>query len=74
MNELRKEGQFNLEQLRQAHKVTIEDCQNFFDYSKLLFEMQKYESKWITASLTRDQSETHSLLSLFRCAPKPLLA
>lgn len=46
VNKMRKEGQFYFEQLNKGqNKVSIDDCQNLFDYSKLLFEMQKYESK-----------------------------
>ena len=44
---MRKDGQFNFYQLsRGVHKVTIDDCQALFDYSKLLFEIQKYDSKF----------------------------
>lgn len=43
---MRRDGQFYFEQLNKGqNKVTIDDCQNLFDYAKLLFEMQKYESK-----------------------------
>ena len=45
---MRKDGQFNFESLsRGAAKITISDCQNLFDYSKLLFELQKYECKFL---------------------------
>ena len=43
---MRNESQFNYEQLsKSASKVTISDCQDLFDFAKLLFECQKYESK-----------------------------
>ena len=43
---MRKEGQFNYDQLNKGtNKISIFDCQNLFDYSKILFETQKYESK-----------------------------
>ena len=46
---MRKDGQFNFESLsRGAAKITIADCQNLFDYSKLLFEQQKYECKFLS--------------------------
>ena len=47
---MRKDGQFNFEQLSKGQaKVTISDCQDLFDYSKILFETQKYESKYSTS-------------------------
>ena len=43
---MRKDGQFNFDQLSKGtNKISIFDCQNLFDYSKLLFETQKYEGK-----------------------------
>ena len=46
VGKMRKEGQFNFDQLSKgAKKISIYDCQNLFNYSKLLFEMQKYEGK-----------------------------
>ena len=45
---MRKDGQFNFEQLsRGANKVTIADCQNLFEYSKVKFERQRYDGKLI---------------------------
>lgn len=36
---MRKDGQFNFDQLSKgASKVSITDCQDLFDYAKLLFE------------------------------------
>ena len=46
MSRLRNESQFNFDHLnKSAHNIQIQDCQDLFDYAKLLFECQKYESK-----------------------------
>ena len=39
VTKMRKDGQFNFDALSKGvNKITISDCQNLFDFSKLLFE------------------------------------
>ena len=46
---MRKDGQFNFESLsRGAAKITIADCQNLFEFSKIKFERQRYDGKFAT--------------------------
>ena len=64
VTQMRKDGQFNFDQLsRGANKVSIADCQNLFDYSKLLFECQKYENAhhylFILKEILGTQTNTH---------------
>lgn len=43
---MRKEGHFNFESLsRGQYKITIADCEDYFNYAKTLFECQKYDCK-----------------------------
>ncbi len=49
VQKMRKDGTFNFESLsRSSHKITIEDCEDYFRYCKTLFECQKYDSKFLT--------------------------
>ena len=64
VTQMRKDGQFNFEQLSKGtNKVTIQDCQNLFDYSKILFECQKYENAhhylFILKEILGTQTNTH---------------
>ena len=44
INTMRKEQNFNFEKLSTGEKkITIQDCQNLFDYAKIPFELQKYK-------------------------------
>ena len=61
---MRKDGQFNFEQLsRGANKVTIADCQNLFEYSKVKFERQRYDEAhhylFILKEILGTQTNTH---------------
>lgn len=43
---MRKEQIFNFEKLSAGEsKLTIQDCQDYFDYAKIQFELQKYKCK-----------------------------
>lgn len=42
---MRRDKQFTLEQLKSSRDITPEDCQNLFDYAKLLYELEKYPCK-----------------------------
>jgi hypothetical protein len=42
---MRREKQFTLEQLKSSRDITPEDCQNLFDYAKVLYELEKYPRK-----------------------------
>lgn len=40
---MRREKQFTLEKLKSSRDITPEDCQNLFDYAKVLYELEKYQ-------------------------------
>ncbi len=42
---MRKDKEFTFEKLRQSKEVTAEDCQNLFDYARVLYEHEKYTCK-----------------------------
>ena len=48
---MRREKQFTLEQLKSSRDITPEDCQNLFDYAKVLYELEKYPRKTLSLSL-----------------------
>ncbi len=48
---MRREKQFTLEQLKSSRDITPEDCQNLFDYAKVLYELEKYPRKTLFISL-----------------------
>ena len=46
IKKMRDEQNFNFEKLSAGEKkITIQDCQDLFDYAKILFELQKYSRK-----------------------------
>jgi hypothetical protein len=64
VTKMRKDGQFNFDQLNKSvNKVSISDCQNLFDYAKLLFETQDYERAhhylFILKEILGTQTNTH---------------
>lgn len=78
VTKMRKDGQFNFDALSKGvNKITISDCQNLFDFSKLLFETQKYENAhhylFILKEILGTQTNTHYQLvsqvfwGLFAC-------
>lgn len=44
---MRREKQFTLEQLKSSRDITPEDCQNLFEYAKVLYEVEKYSRKFL---------------------------
>lgn len=45
---MRREKQFTLEKLKSSRDITPEDCQNLFDYAKVLYELEKYQRKTLS--------------------------
>jgi len=39
---MRKDKEFTFDKLKQSKEITSEDCQNLFDYAKVLYELEKY--------------------------------
>ena len=42
---MRRDKQFTLKQLKSTRDITPEDCQNLFDYAKVLYELEKFQRK-----------------------------
>jgi hypothetical protein len=43
---MRKEKEFTLEKLKTSKDISADDCQNLFDYAKVLYELEKYTRKY----------------------------
>ena len=50
--QMRREKQFTLEKLKSSRDITPEDCQNLFDYAKVLYELEKYQRKALSFLLS----------------------
>jgi len=44
---MRKEKKFTLEKLKTSKDISADDCQNLFDYAKVLYELEKYTRKYL---------------------------
>jgi hypothetical protein len=42
---MRKDKEFTFDKLKQSKEITTEDCQNLFEYAKVLYELEKYPCK-----------------------------